>query len=246
MSNNRYLREFHSNLDANERIVIFPHAGGSASYYFQLSRVLKKELSPSVVQYPKRAERLRDIGVETLQKLATEVVDELVADDRPLHVLGHSMGALVAWEVAQILDRHPGTELKTLFVSGCASPHRVSFESVNAEDDISLVEEISRLSGTDSSLLSDPAVLEMVLPALRHDYALLSAYIPSATERISSRIVAYSGDNDPLAPPAAVQHWHALTRSSFETRVFPGTHFYLREHNAAVGEDILARSAGAQ
>lgn len=103
------------------RLLMLPHAGGSASFYFPFSEALSGDVDVLVAQYPGRQERHREPSITDIQELAVAVLAALTADgldDVPLALFGHSMGALVAYEMAGLLEER-GVPVARLFVSGC-------------------------------------------------------------------------------------------------------------------------------
>ncbi|MDQ0954324.1 surfactin synthase thioesterase subunit [Streptomyces phaeochromogenes] len=102
----RWIRRYHPAPDASTRLVCFPHAGGSATFYHPVSRALSPEIDVVAVQYPGRQERRTEPLVDSVEKLADLIVPELEPWlDRPLTFFGHSMGASLAYEVALRLRR---------------------------------------------------------------------------------------------------------------------------------------------
>ncbi len=154
--------------------------------------------------------------------------------DGPLAFFGHSMGATVAFEVAVRMKRELGTGPVTLFASGRRAPSRHREETVHQLDDDGVVEELKKLSGTDTRILGDLELLRMILPAIRSDYAAIETYRYEPGPVLDCPIVALTGDNDPKASLDEVKAWAGHTTGTFETRVFPGGHFYLAQHQRAV------------
>jgi surfactin synthase thioesterase subunit len=110
--------------------------------------------------------------------------------------------------------------------------------------DKALIAELTSLGGTDASLLRDPELLKLFLPALRADYSVLGAYRRAEGGPLSCPIIAMVGDQDPQVSPAEAEEWAAETNAGFELRVYPGGHFYLADQAPAVTaaiEDDLRR-----
>lgn len=167
---------FHSSPAADRRLVCFPHAGGSASFYFPVSAELHGSVDLVAVQYPGRQDRRGKRGIEDLQIMADQAFEALRhCDDLPLTLFGHSMGALVAFEVARRFEG-VGGRIDHLFVSGRKGPSVARQERVDLLGDEGIVAEIRAMSGTDARLLEDEELLCMVLPSLRSDYRALETY----------------------------------------------------------------------
>ncbi|WP_037824320.1 thioesterase II family protein [Streptomyces sp. NRRL B-1347] len=233
-----WVRRFHPAPETGARVVCFPHAGGSATYYFPFSAALSPAADVLAVQYPGRQDRLQEPCITDISTLADRLADELAGlADRPLTFFGHSMGATVAFEVARRLEAR-GVILHGLFASGRRAPSRQRDEHVHLRDDQGLVEELRRLSGTDAELLADEAVLAMVLPAMRGDYRAIETYRYRPGPPLNCPVLALTGDSDPLVDAAEARAWAQHTVAPFRLRVFPGGHFFLGDHTESVVREI--------
>ncbi|MEV5431927.1 alpha/beta fold hydrolase [Streptomyces sp. NPDC052701] len=231
-----WIRRFRPASDAPERLVCFPHAGGSASFYLPVSTALSPRVDVVAVQYPGRQDRRREPGLTSVAELADRVTEALAAwTDRPLTFFGHSMGAVVAFEVARRMER-AGSGPVRLFASGRRAPSRVREETVHTLDDDGVVAELRALDGTDTQFLEDEELLRMVLPAIRSDYQAVETYRcePGATVRCP--VTVLTGDADPKTSLDEARDWERHTLAGADVRVFPGGHFFLSERPA----DVLA------
>lgn len=239
-----WLRRFHPADDAASLVVCFPHAGGSASYFFPMARALSPAADVLAVQYPGRQDRRHEPGVDNIDELADAVRAELGPWlDRPLVLFGHSMGATLAFEVARRLERE-GTVPAALVVSGRRAPSRHRKETVHLRDDDGLVSELKKLNGTESALFGDEELLRMVLPAIRVDYKAAETYEFRGGPALRAPIHALVGEDDPEAPVDDARAWQEHTTGAFALRTFPGGHFYLDTHAPAVIDLLGAIAAG--
>jgi surfactin synthase thioesterase subunit len=216
--------------DRGVRLLCFPHAGGAATYYAPLARALggAGDVDVLALQYPGRQERLGERCIDSIDALVDAVVPELDGWlDRPFALFGHSMGAIVAYEVARILEVERGLVPRGLFVSGRRAPSTYRVENVHRGGDPSLLREIVRLGGTPPQLLDDEDVRQMMLPALRGDYKAIETYVWEPGPPLSCPISAFLGAADPLTSEGEAAAWAQHTTGDFELRVFPGGHFYL-------------------
>ncbi|MFG1954561.1 thioesterase II family protein [Micromonospora sp. NPDC048830] len=224
----RWLRSYCPAPHLASQLVCFPHAGGSASFFLPMSRALSDDVQVLAVQYPGRGDRRSEPCVHTIEALADAVADELARRlDRPIALFGHSMGGLVAFEVARRLEVRGRTPL-ALFVSGCRAPSRRRGQVVRLRDGEDVRAELERLGGTDPRLLDNRQALRAALPAMRNDYEAIDAYrLSSYAAPLSIPIHAYIGDSDPEVLPDEAVAWRRHTTGSFDLRTYPGGHFYL-------------------
>ncbi|MEV6133372.1 alpha/beta fold hydrolase [Streptomyces violaceusniger] len=237
-----WLRRYRIAPAPRARLICFPHAGGSASYFVPVSRRLSPELDVLAVQYPGRQDRLHEPCVEDIGTLADRLVPELLPlADRPLALFGHSMGAAVAFETVRRMEER-GVAPAILFVSSRPSPSSIRDECLHRSGDRAIIAEMQRLNGTAAGILEDPAFLDMILPALRGDYKAVETYRcrpPHAA--VDCSVVALMGDDDPQAPHEECLRWKEHTRGRFDLHVFEGGHFYLNTHAESVMSIIAER-----
>ncbi len=236
------MRRYHDAGHDAVRLVCFPHAGGSASFYFPMSRTLAPRIEVLAVQYPGRQERARDAAVECIHELADRIAD-VIRDwpRKPVAFFGHSMGATIAFEVAHRLERTADLDLMHLFVSGRRAPSRVRRENLHECGDDALIAELRRHSATDDRLLQEPALLRMILPVLRSDYRAIETYRERPGARLHCPMTVLVGDNDPLVTRDEAEAWRAHTAGPTAVRYLPGGHFYLTEHLGQVVETVAGR-----
>jgi surfactin synthase thioesterase subunit len=236
-----WIRRFHPAPEHGIRLVFLPHAGGSASYFAPLSEALSDRADVLCVQYPGRQDRLAEPCIDNIPDLTDAVLTALrPLIDRPTVLFGHSMGAAVAFEVARRLDRDAGIVPHRLLVSGRRAPADHYDGSIHRLDDNGLIAELRRLSGTDTALLANPELLEMVLPTLRADYQAVETYVYQPGPPLRCPIVALVGDSDPRVSIDQARAWGEYSTGPFDLRVFPGGHFYLADQQPGVIETISA------
>ncbi|MFF4737821.1 thioesterase II family protein [Streptomyces sp. NPDC001262] len=228
---------------APRRLVCFPHAGGSASFY----RTWAQHLDPAavelqIVQYPGRESRIAEPLVGSMAELAPAVAEVLRAEaGRETVLFGHSMGAAVAYEVLRILEAQQMPHVNRLCVSGRKLSGHPGEASARPLSDTELVASMNALGGTQTGVLDDPDLRAMVLPIIRNDYHLIDTYRPDpAAAPLTAEVVALTGDADPRVDAAQMKEWAGVTTGAFSVHVFPGGHFYLADHAAE-----LARIATA-
>ncbi len=236
-----WVRRFHPAPDAPHRLVCFPHAGGSAPFFFPVSRALSPWADVLAIQYPGRQDRRQEACAASVDELADALTGELLPwFDRPVTFFGHSMGALLAFEVARRLERR-GTTLRGLCVSGRRAPSRSREERVHLGGDEALLAHLVRLSGTDTRILGDPDLLHLVMPAIRADYKAVETYAYIPGPPLGCPVSVLTGDDDPQVTLDEARAWAEHTRGTFELQVFAGGHFYLNSCADEVTAAVRAR-----
>lgn len=224
----QWLRRFRPACAA-PRLVCLPHAGGAATAFTALARALGDAADVCGVQYPGRQDRRREPALTDLHDLADRVAAELRGSGPgPVALFGHSMGASLGYEVGRRLEAEGGS-LLGLFASGRRAPSTTREDAVHTRDDAGVVAALQELSGTSSELLTDPELLEMILPAVRADYTAVETYRPAPGPELRCPVVAVVGTADPVTTLDEARAWERHTGGGFELEVLPGGHFYLSQ-----------------
>lgn len=235
-----WVRRFHPNNDASIRLACFPHAGGSASYYFNVSRALASDCDVLSIQYPGRQDRRFETPLESVTKLADGAAAAIALwNDRPLLLFGHSLGATLAYEVAQRL--RDSSDIRTIFVSGRRAPsHHRTNEFVHRQSEQRLLETLRQMNGTAPLLLQDPEMVSALLPALRSDYRAAETYRDPKHPPLDVPIVTLNGSQDPEVTAEEIEAWQTHSTLPVEHHWFDGGHFYLNDHANEVIDLIYA------
>ncbi|MEU3598627.1 alpha/beta fold hydrolase [Streptomyces sp. NPDC006798] len=243
MPSSRWLRSFHPAPDAPTRLVCLPHAGGSATYYFPVSKTLSPGVEVLAAQYPGRQDRRSEPCLESIPELARQLAGELAGwTDKPLTLFGHSMGASVAFETARLLAE-TGVPVLGVIASGRCAPSTDRVETVHLRDDEGILRELRELEGTDTEFLGDDELVRMVMPAIRGDYTAVARYRCAPGVRIPYPIAVMVGDEDSRATVDEARAWEGHTSGGFDLRVFPGGHFYLNDRPAEVTAAVAGHIA---
>lgn len=225
-----WVRRFHPADEAATQLLCLSHAGGSASYFFGVSKSLSPEIDVVAAQYPGRQDRLREPCLRSISDLADRLVAALKPlTARPITIFGHSLGAVLGFEVARRLEAE-GVPPTALFASGRVAPHSPPEGRDHLLDDAGLVAAVKNLGGTDTVVLDDKDLLAMVLPAIRADYTAVETYAYRPGPRLTCPIIALTGNNDPKVTVEGADAWREHTTGAFELVVYPGAHFYLNDH----------------
>jgi surfactin synthase thioesterase subunit len=231
------------------RLACLPYAGGAATYFRPTALALDPSVEVVAVQYPGRQDRRSEKPITALHELADRVHEVLGRQSGlPLTLFGHSMGALVAFEVARRFEAD-GRPPVHVFVSGRRAPSTHRDEFVHRRDDAGIIDELRRMDGTAALLLEDEEMMRAAMPALRADYTATETYTCPPETALATSITALTGSDDPKTTIAEADAWRRHTTGAFELQVYRGGHFFLAENaqevNALLGRHFVQTRADA-
>lgn len=236
--------------EAAMRLFVFPHAGGAAEQFSRWTRLIAPGIELSFVQYPGRSSRFREPAINSMGPMVLHLAEALQPlFDRPFAFFGHSMGALIAFELARRIEaRHGG--LSRVILSGCAAPQRMQpLVRVGAMDDQQLIEFLADMGGTPAGVLAHPELLALLIPFMRSDFELFETYEFRPGPPLNTPFSLCFGSADPETEPDDAARWGELTTAGHETRWFEGNHFFLNQQapslTAWISSVLLPRSPAA-
>lgn len=231
---NQWVRSPKPNPEAVLRIFCFPYAGGSDLTFRTWPLELPAAVEVCGIQLPGHGNRLREPLIDRMEPLIDALTPMLVPYlDRPSVFFGHSMGALISFEVARRLRRDGAREPEYLFVSGRPAPQLPDLERRTYDlPEPEFLEELRRLNGTPKEVLEHPELLQLTLPIIRADFALCQNYRYVPEDRFDYPIFAFGGVDDAEVSPEQLEAWSEQTTASFSARVLPGDHFFLTSAKA--------------
>ncbi|MGX9883183.1 thioesterase II family protein [Streptomyces sp. NPDC002276] len=217
-------------LDANAiQLFCLPHAGAGASAYRDWPELLAPGIEAIPVQLPGRESRHREPARRSAAQLVAELSGPLAGRaGRDFALFGHSMGALLSYELAHALTEL-GKPPRHLFVSGLGGPHLPFAGPVlHEKTDDELVEAVAEMEGTAPEVLAQPELMQLLLPLLRADLTVWETYVPRPTSllKVSVPITALGGRHDPGVSLDRLNAWEELTSADFHVEVFEGGHFF--------------------
>lgn len=238
MNSRPWLPSLGKNPQGRLRLFCFPYAGGGASLFRSWSEQFPREIEVCPVQLPGRETRLSESAYSRLDALLDPLIHVLLPYlDTPYAFFGHSMGALISFELAQALQRNAlARPPLRLIVSGRRAPHLPAIKPPTHHlPEADFVAELRHLQGTPESVLQDPELLHLLLPLLRADFALCETYVYRPGSTLICPISALGGLQDREASREDIAAWSKQTTSvSFKLHFFAGDHFFLHKERAAL------------
>jgi medium-chain acyl-[acyl-carrier-protein] hydrolase len=221
------------------RLFCFPYAGGGASVFRKWSMALPDAVEICAVQLPGRETRLNERPFSCLMSLVEDMSESLLPYlDRPFAFFGHSVGALIAFELARRLRRREGLVPVHLFVSGSSAPQVPNVESpIHCLPETEFLNRLRRFNGTPPEVFEHRELMDLLTPVLRADFALRETYEYASEPPLSCPISAFGGVEDLDVPLPHIEAWRKETDRTFRLHEFPGDHFFIH----AAQERVLER-----
>ena len=212
------------------RLFCLPYAGGSAQMFTDWRKDLPPWIDAVPLELPGRGLRFDEPASDDLASVVAGLrAMALPRLDRPYAVFGHSLGALLGYELVHALQRM-GAPASHFFPSGAGGPHLRSRNPAHRFDDARLREHIAELGGTPRELLDNDELMALLLPALRADFSLADTYRPPPGAVLDCPTTAFCGTEDHKAPPIDVLSWRQHVRAPFTVKLLAGGHFFLHSN----------------
>ncbi len=255
MTTNSWMACPRPNPQARLRLFGFPYAGGAASIFYTWPDGLPRDVEVCPVQLPGRQDRIREAPFTQIPPLVQAILPEIRPHlDLPFAFFGHSLGALISFELARQLARKNDPGPVRLFVSGHRAPQVPDPDSpIYHLPEAEFIEELERLNGTPKMVLENPELMQLFLPLLRADFSAAETYAYTAGAPLDCPISAFGGLQDHKVRQDDLAVWQKQTRRTFTLRMFPGDHFFLHSNQAlllqALSRDLsqdLEQIAGSE
>ncbi|WP_392482156.1 thioesterase II family protein [Nostoc sp. C110] len=221
-----------TNPQANLRLFCFPYAGGSAAIFRTWPNNLPSNVEVCAVEYPGRGRQIKSAPLTRLEPLAEAIAPVLLPYlDKPFAFFGHSMGGLVSFELTRLLRSQYNLTPFHLFISARRAPQLPPIKPpLHILSDHDLQDELRSLNGTPKAVLESEELMQIFLPILRADFAVLETYIYTPKQPLECPITAFGGLQDQDVGHEALQAWREQTIAAFSLHEFNGDHFFIHSH----------------
>ena len=222
--------------DAKLRLFCFPSAGGAASMYQTWVGDLPAGIDVIRLQPPGREGRFTEPACGSFAELLPQVREAIEPWlDVPFAFFGHSMGALVSYEVTRMLRADGGPQPAAFYPSGHRAPHlpmrRDPWADLPRDE---LIAELKDIDGIPDLLLENEELLDVVLPTVRTDLRAYEAYAFESGEPLGCPITVFSGTEDKLVDEPEREGWREHTAGECVVHALPGRHFFINDQRELV------------
>jgi medium-chain acyl-[acyl-carrier-protein] hydrolase len=225
---------------ARLRLFCFPYAGGGSSLFRLWPQQLPPELDVCPVLLPGRETRWHEPLFTHLPSLVQALAEGLYPVlDVPFAFFGHSLGALIGFELARRLARSRRAAPTHLFVAAHRAPQLpLPASPLHILPDPEFINALYRLGGTPVAILQNEEMMRLMLPILRADFTLYETYTYTPEEPLACPVTAFGGEQDRLVSMQELAGWREQTTSFFTMTIIPGDHFFLHSHQSLVLQAI--------
>lgn len=221
---------------ASLRLFCFPYAGGSSLIFRPWLKSLSTTIEVCPIELPGRGMQMKLAPFARLEPLIKSLAPALLPHlDKPFAFFGHSMGALVSFELTRLLRKKYGVSPVHLFISGRRAPQIPNLDPpIHALPEPEFIEELRGLNGTPQAVLENTELMQFIIPILRADFAVMETYVYTPELTLNIPITTFGGLQDPEVSVDQLQAWEEQTHSSFFQQMFPGDHFFLHSAQSSL------------
>lgn len=228
---NRWIAGELGKVDANMRLFCFGHAGSGGAFFYPWKAPLLPDIEVCPVVLPGREMRHGEEPYTRIEHLIEPLFAALLPlTGKPFAFFGHSVGAVIAYELARRFTASYAPAPFCLFISARRAPtvpaRRRPFFGLPDDEFLAAV---GRMNGMRSELLEYPEVFQLFLPSLRADFEMNDTYTHLPGPSLSCPVFAFAADKDAEVRPAEMSAWAEVTDNQFEFRIFSGDHFYHKD-----------------
>jgi len=227
-NSNQWFVRLQTEAKAETRLFLFPYAGGSPATFGRWAVDLPNTVEVWTAHYPGRGSRYNEPPIKELNTMVENLYQAIQSLlDKPFVFFGHSLGGLIAFELARKLHQQNLPLPQILFVSACAAPQLLNlhppFHTLPKDE---FIKSLRELNGFPDEVLNNAELMELILPSLRADFEIIGNYQHTSNDRLPSPIIAFGGLEDPRVSRELLEGWASHT-NNFKSQYFPGDHFFI-------------------
>lgn len=219
--------------NADFRLFIFPYAGGSPAAF---NKWTLENIECWTAHYPGRGSRYTEPLIKNIPPLVeplAQAIHPLLG--KPFAFFGHSMGAVIAFELVRFMRKNNLPLPKHLIVSGCGAPHIPDpHPPIHALPDDEFLDALQKFNGIPSEILRQPEAMQLLLPIVRADFEAIETYRAPNETPLEIPIIAMGGSHDPRVSWERLEGWSTQTSAGFKSHIFDGGHFFIHTEKETI------------
>lgn len=209
-------------------LFLLPFAGGTSLIYDNWK--FSKAVNVIALDYKGHGFRMRETLYKSFEEMIGDIHNQILQKRTcsSITIFGHSMGGLVAWDVARNFSEAENN-LK-IIISACLPPHLFN-EKLYSEmaTDNWLFNFLIQYSRVDQDRIKSKFFQDKIYPTIRNDYHLISVHKHETINKTLFDIACFYGEDDKLMPQNGMEQWRSYTTQRFLLRKFKGEHFYIED-----------------
>lgn len=221
------------------RLFCFHCAGGDASTFYPWAKKINSSIELISIQLPGHGMKFDEPKLRSMEAIIAYLNNAILPYfDRPYFFFGHSLGALVAFELTRSLQKNCKPLPECLFVAGKNPPHIRDQKFICHLSDQEIIEEIKKYNGIPAEILAETSLMNIFLPIFRADFEVLETYVYYKSLPLTCNLIALGGVEDPIVKAVNIEAWKIHTSGKFQSYLLTGDHFFIKSQQPEVLEII--------
>lgn len=221
-------------------LFLFPYAGGGASI-FRKWRDFFKDIKLYAAQYPGRENRITEEPINEFDVLLNNIFErlkEIITDEKPYYLFGHSLGTKVVYELTLKIISNKLPKPKGIIVSAGRAPCYKEKNPIYHMEDSEFIKEINRFSGTPMEIIENIEIMKVFLPVLRADFVIDETYVNEKITKLDIPILGIIGTEDKELTIEQLKKWEDYTTKEFNYKYIEGGHMFINTNIEKVAYEI--------
>ncbi|PEB79488.1 thioesterase II family protein [Bacillus nitratireducens] len=226
------------------KLFCFPHAGGSAFSYAKWKNYFNPYIEVVPIELAGRGYRIEESLCQSMEEAVNDVYTSIVKqiEHSPYILYGHSMGSLIAYEVARKIQDSKNVLPEFLVLSGRNHPNSKMKNIRHNLPNEQFKREVIAMGGTPSGVLQSEELMGIFLPILRADFKIVETYIhDNNMQACDIDFLIFNGENDEFTTYNQVIKWEQYTSKTCTFHSFKGNHFFLNENIEDIANRIIRK-----
>lgn len=226
----KWIQALGQHQNAKIRLFCFHYSGGSSAFFYSWLNKIPHTVDLLTVELPGRGSNLDESLLYDMQTVVSKLLEHMTDYlDKPFIFFGHSMGALLCFELAKALKFHDLALPLHLIISGCKAPQNMcNKKPIYHLSDQEFIQELKLYNGTPEEVLTNRDIIEFFLPIIRADMTITDKYKFIDNIPLHCNITAIGGREDTTVSEIDVEGWAQHTTLKFENYILPGGHFFIK------------------